>query len=57
MGFYGPLEPMILLRDPELIKQVLIKDFNSFCDGGLTVRKHIDPLLAYNPFGEKGLER
>lgn len=47
---------MILIRDPELIKTVLVKDFNSFCDNGFELSEKIDPLLGYNPFGVKGLQ-
>lgn len=32
MGFYIFDKPFILLRDPELVKHVLVKDFNSFSD-------------------------
>ncbi|XP_073996482.1 cytochrome P450 6k1-like [Rhodnius prolixus] len=56
IGFYAPLQPMILIRDPELIKTVLVKDFNSFCDNGFELSEKIDPLLGYNPFGVKGLQ-
>jgi cytochrome P450 family 6 len=31
VGIYRPLSPILLIRDPELIKQVLVKDF-SYCE-------------------------
>lgn len=56
IGFYAPLEPMMLIRDPDLIKTVLVKDFNNFCDNGFVLSEKIDPLLGYNPFGVKGFQ-
>ncbi|KZC14178.1 Cytochrome P450 6k1 [Dufourea novaeangliae] len=32
MGFYIFDKPFLLIRDPELIKHVLVKDFSVFCD-------------------------
>ena len=32
MGFYIIHKPCLLLRDPELIKQILVKDYNTFAD-------------------------
>ena len=32
MGFYIINKPCLLLRDPELIKQILVKDFDKFAD-------------------------
>ncbi|XP_047117380.1 cytochrome P450 6k1-like [Schistocerca piceifrons] len=35
VGFYGFNRPMLLIRDPELIRDVLIKDFGTFHDRGI----------------------
>lgn len=32
VGFFGFDKPMLMIRDPELIKQILIKDFDYFKD-------------------------
>ncbi|XP_049788189.1 cytochrome P450 6k1-like [Schistocerca cancellata] len=35
VGLYSILHPVLLVRDPELIRQILIKDFGSFHERGL----------------------
>lgn len=47
VGIYQGYTPMLLLRDPELIKDVLIKDFGSFSDRGTMTSNDI---LANNLF-------
>lgn len=37
IGVYSFLRPMLLARDPELIRNILIKDFSHFTDRGLYV--------------------
>lgn len=34
IGIYNVFRPILLLREPELIQQILIKDFSSFTDRG-----------------------
>lgn len=34
IGIYGVFRPILLVRDPELIRSILVKDFNSFTDRG-----------------------
>lgn len=53
LGFYAMTQPVILLRDPELIKEILIKNFNSFPDrrGFIEIN---DPLSAKNLFSLQG---
>ena len=46
-GVYNMLKPMIMIRDPELIKMILVKDFQHFNDRGFTVSKEAEP-VAYN---------
>jgi hypothetical protein len=43
-------QPMVLIRDPELIKTVLIKEFNSFHDNDVESDPEVDPLFGRNPF-------
>lgn len=46
-GFYSMFEPTLLLTDLDLIKDVLIKDFNSFTDRGVYYHKEADPVSAH----------
>lgn len=34
IGFYGLLQPFLMIRDPTLIRQILIKDFQYFVNRG-----------------------
>ena len=46
----------IMVRDPELVKTVLVKDFSSFHDNDIELDPEVDPLFGRNPFilrGEK----
>ncbi|KAL7297660.1 hypothetical protein TKK_0009326 [Trichogramma kaykai] len=45
IGMYAPRgKPILVLKDPDCIKDVLIKDFNVFSNRGLYVNKERDPL-------------
>lgn len=44
------LQPAILVRDPNLIKDVLATNFNSFRNNDAVISKRFDPLSATNPF-------
>ncbi|XP_014204417.1 probable cytochrome P450 6a13 [Copidosoma floridanum] len=44
VGVYARRTPVLMLRDPELIKNVLIKDFGVFADRGITTYAKIEPL-------------
>lgn len=48
-GFYKLMTPGIILRDPALIKNVLIKDFSSFHKNDFKVSKRFDPLMSKHP--------
>ncbi|CAI6374079.1 unnamed protein product [Macrosiphum euphorbiae] len=37
LGFYQMMEPMLLIRDPELIHSILVKDFSYFTDHGFVM--------------------
>jgi cytochrome P450 family 6 len=52
-GFYFTLSPRILLLDSEMIKNVLIKDFQYFHDRGLYTNEGDDP-LSYHLFAMEG---
>jgi hypothetical protein len=46
LGYYKLRLPALMVRDPELIKQVLVKDFDSFHDNDLYIDEDTDPLLG-----------
>jgi hypothetical protein len=55
-GVFKCGQPMLLIRDLEIIKSVLVKDFNSFHDNDIQADPETDPLFGRNPFvltGEK----
>lgn len=45
-GQYAMLKPVLMIRDPELIKKLLIKDFHYFHDRGITVHDELQEPLA-----------
>nr|CAD7611964.1 unnamed protein product [Timema genevievae] len=53
-GFFKFRQPRIVLRDPELIKNVIVKDFIHFQYNDFQVAIHADPLFGKNPFCLKG---
>lgn len=44
-GFYIFNTPSLIVKSPELIKQILVKDFNVFSDRAIAVSKH-DPISS-----------
>lgn len=44
------LRPAVLLRDPDLIKDIETTNFNSFRNNDVSISKRFDPLMAKNPF-------
>ena len=46
-GFYKFDKPVILLRDPEVIKTVFVKDFDSFYSRGIAVSEELEPLVGH----------
>uniref|UniRef100_A0AAT9UU58 Cytochrome P450 6PZ21 n=1 Tax=Maconellicoccus hirsutus TaxID=177089 RepID=A0AAT9UU58_MACHI len=53
-GVYTTKEPSILIRDPELLRNILIKDFEYFTDRGFSVDPKTEPMTAYNLFFMQG---
>ena len=41
VGLYMRKSPVLVLKDPELIKDVMIKDFTKFSDRGFTVHERV----------------
>ncbi|XP_059057540.1 cytochrome P450 6B2-like [Achroia grisella] len=51
VGIYRGFQPLLLIRDPELIKQILIKDFQFFQDRGISRSRS---RIAENLFSVEG---
>lgn len=47
VGVYGVFRPILFIRDPELIRTILIKDFANFSDRGVHSNSDYDPLTAH----------
>lgn len=53
-------KPSIVVRDLELVKDILVGDFQAFNKNAFEVDESVDPLFAMNPFvqvGDKWKER
>ena len=46
-GVYRFSKPMLVLRDPEVIKTVLVKDFDSFFSRGFKINEKMEPLSGH----------
>ena len=47
VGMFQFSKPYLLIRDPDLIKQILTKDFNYFMDRGFVDENVLGPLLKH----------
>lgn len=47
-------KPKYLIRDPELIKQIAIKDFDHFVDHSITIDHNIEPMFGRSLFMMRG---
>lgn len=47
LGVYGVFRPILFIRDPELVRTILIKDFAHFSDRGVHCNEDYDPLSAH----------
>ncbi|EGI68345.1 Cytochrome P450 9e2, partial [Acromyrmex echinatior] len=50
IGFYATMKPVIMLRDPEVIKDIIVKNFDSFTNNSVFVDTN-DYVLSQNLFG------
>lgn len=56
VGFNQGFLPVLLIKDPDLIKQVCIKDFDHFAERQpFTANEEDDPLWSKNLFGSRGM--
>lgn len=46
IGIYSSFKPMLLIRDPKIIQDILVKDFTTFHHRGLNVDANIDQLSS-----------
>lgn len=56
LGIYILHKPFLLLRNPEIIKQILVKDFNYFQNRYFTARSFHDKIGSSNLFTIKNPE-
>lgn len=47
VGYFVGRHPVLMIKDPDLIKQVLIKDFDVFSSRGIRINVDVDPLLDH----------
>lgn len=50
VGFFNLWKPAMVIRNPEIIKDVLIKQFGNFHNNWIEVELTADPVIGYNPF-------
>lgn len=53
-GLYYMHKPSLLVRDPELVKTIFLKEFTNFQTNAVFVDPHLDPVIAKNPFFNSG---
>ncbi|XP_014214659.1 probable cytochrome P450 6a13 [Copidosoma floridanum] len=51
-GIFARRTPILIVKDPEYVKNVLIKDFSAFCDRGVQIHEKIEPLSQHLLFLE-----
>lgn len=47
IGVYSLFQPQLFIRDPEIIRNILIRDFSYFTDRGVYVDEKNDPISAH----------
>ncbi|XP_025162057.1 cytochrome P450 9e2 [Harpegnathos saltator] len=53
-GFYNFMTPTFVIRDPDLITSIAIRNFDHFCDHRNFVNEELDPIASKNLFGLRG---
>uniref|UniRef100_A0A1B0D1R4 Uncharacterized protein n=2 Tax=Phlebotomus papatasi TaxID=29031 RepID=A0A1B0D1R4_PHLPP len=56
VGIYKMGTPAVLVRDLDLVRDVLVANFAHFHDNDFEINTTLDPLLANNPFTARGTE-
>ncbi|XP_071449045.1 cytochrome P450 6j1-like [Hetaerina americana] len=55
VGFYKFTQPAILLRDPKLVKKVIVTDFDYFPSNEVQGDEHLDPMFGRHLFALSGV--
>ncbi|CAG9766538.1 unnamed protein product [Ceutorhynchus assimilis] len=55
-GLFRATKPVLLIRDPDMLHRVLVKDFKSFAQNEFVINKETDPIFGRNPFILRGQE-
>lgn len=53
-GMFNFMSPVIMVRDPDMIMSIAVKNFDHFCDHRGFVEPNIDPLMGKNLFALRG---
>ncbi|KAJ8683523.1 hypothetical protein QAD02_019315 [Eretmocerus hayati] len=53
IGFYFMQKPAVIVRDPELVKSVLVTNYHSFSNNMVKLDEKSDPVMSKNPFFAK----
>ncbi|CAH1155385.1 unnamed protein product [Phaedon cochleariae] len=56
VGIFRATSPALIVRDPDFVKNITVKDFNHFQDNDIHIDKETDPIFGRNPFVLKGTE-
>ncbi|XP_077299001.1 uncharacterized protein LOC143920158 [Arctopsyche grandis] len=56
VGLYKLWTPAIMIRDPDLIRTVLVKDFQNFASNDFQMNPDVDPIMSKNIFNQTGEE-
>jgi hypothetical protein len=54
VGIFSFDKPSLLIRDPELVKNILVKDAQYFVDRTISLNEKLDPLFSRGLFAIKG---
>jgi cytochrome P450 len=54
VGIFSFDKPSLLIRDLELVKNILVKDFQNFMDRTFSFADNVEPIFSYTLFGLKG---
>ncbi|CAH1155387.1 unnamed protein product [Phaedon cochleariae] len=54
VGIFRATTPVLLVRDPDFVKKIIVRDFKHFQDNDVEVDKDVDPVYAGTPFILKG---
>ncbi|KMQ89600.1 cytochrome p450 9e2, partial [Lasius niger] len=54
VGMSDMTNPVVMIRNPDLIKSITLKNFDLFPDRRAVIEEHHDPILGKNLFALKG---